>query len=151
MSHLLPTQRTKFVPNEKIENKWILIDAEGQTLGRLASRIAFRIRGKHRPDFSGHQNTGDFVVVINADKLSVTGKKLDQKQYHRHSGYPGGLRSISLRDYLQKDPARVLELAVRRMLPKGRLGRKLLNNLKVYAGSEHPHASQKPEKITITK
>lgn len=151
MSHLLPSQRTQFVPNEKIVNRWILVDAEGQTLGRLASRIAHRIRGKHRPDFSGHQNIGDFVVVINTDKMSVTGNKLDQKKYHRHSGYPGGLRSFRLREYMEKDSARVLELAVRRMLPKGRLGRKLLGHLKAYRGTEHPHESQKPEKLVITK
>lgn len=148
MSHLLPTQRTPLAADKDLTKKWILVDAEGQTMGRLASQIAYRLRGKHRVDFSTHQDNGDFVVVVNAEKIKVTGKKLDQKIYHHHSGYTGGLRSVTLREKLDKNPVNALELAVRRMLPKGSLGRKMFRNLKVYAGAEHPHQSQQPEPWT---
>ncbi|HBS04735.1 MAG TPA: 50S ribosomal protein L13 [Leptospiraceae bacterium] len=148
MSHLLPTQRTPLTAEKNITKKWILVDADGQNLGRLSAQIAYRLRGKHRVDFSTHQDVGDFVVVVNAEKIKVTGKKLDQKIYHKHSGYTGGLTSMSLREKLDKNPVSALELAVRRMLPKGSLGRKMFRNLKVYTGTEHPHQSQKPEAWT---
>jgi large subunit ribosomal protein L13 len=148
MSHLLPAQRTPLTSDSKVEKKWILVDAENQTLGRLAAQIAYRLRGKHRVDFSTHQDLGDFVVVVNAEKVRATGKKMDQKIYYKHSGYTGGLTETNLRDKLQKNPVSVMELAVRRMLPKGSLGRKMFRNLKVYAGAEHPHNSQNPEPWT---
>ena len=130
---------------EAIERKWYIVDAEGETLGRLASRIAPILRGKHKPTYTPYLDCGDFVVVVNAEKVSVTGKKLDQKFYHRHSGYPGGLTSISLRDQLAKHPERVLHSAIRGMLPKNKLGRRMIKKLKVYAGEEHPHQAQNPE------
>ena len=132
-----------------INRKWYMVDARGKTLGRLATRVATVLKGKHKPEYSPHMDTGDFVIVINAEKIHVTGKKLDQKQYYRHSGYPGGLSQIALRDQLQRHPTRAVELAVRGMLPKNRLGRKMYRKLKVYAGSEHPHQAQKPELLEI--
>jgi large subunit ribosomal protein L13 len=123
------------------------VDAEGQTLGRLASRIATILRGKHKPQFSPAVDVGDFVVVVNAEKIRVTGRKLEQKIYYRHSGYPGGLREIRLDDQLQRHPTRVLEAAVRGMLPRNRLGRKMFKKLKVYAGPEHPHQAQRPKPL----
>lgn len=146
MSTYLASQRTKFTRNEEIKKGWILVDAEGETLGRLASRIAHRLRGKHRPDYSPHQDIGDFVVVINAGKVQVSGKKLDQMKYYEHSLYPGGMRITALRDKLETNPVYALELAVKRMLPKGPLGRKLLRNLKVFPGAEHTHQAQQPER-----
>jgi len=131
-------------PNE-VERKWYVIDAEGQTLGRLASEAAALIRGKHKPQFTPHVDTGDFVIVINADKVVLTGKKLQQKKYYRHSQYPGGLKTTTAGEMLNKKPARLIELAVRGMLPKNKLGHQLKTKLKVYAGAEHPHAAQKPE------
>jgi len=125
------------------------VDAEGQTLGRLATRIAAILKGKHKPIYTPHADVGDYVVVINADKIRVTGRKMLQKMYHRHSGYPGGLTSISLRDLLQKHPTRVVEFAVKGMLPKNRLGRRMFKKLKVYAGSEHPHHAQKPQALAV--
>jgi large subunit ribosomal protein L13 len=129
----------------EIERDWYVIDAEGQTLGRLASRIAPILRGKHKPIYTPHLDCGDFVVIVNADKVRVTGRKLDQKLYHRHSGYPGGLTSISLRDQLDKHPERVLYAAVKGMLPKNKLGRRMIKKLKVYAGGSHPHQAQQPK------
>ncbi|MEM7330755.1 MAG: 50S ribosomal protein L13 [Chloroflexota bacterium] len=129
----------------EVERKWVIVDAEGQTLGRLATQIAVLLRGKHKPIYSPHVDCGDYVVVINAEKIQVTGRRLDQKQYYRHSGYPGGLRQISLRDQLEKHPTRPVELAVKGMLPKNRLGRKMIKKLKVYAGADHPHEAQQPE------
>ncbi|MBZ2175268.1 50S ribosomal protein L13 [Schnuerera sp. xch1] len=131
--------------SNEIERKWYLIDAEGKVLGRLASEIATVLRGKNKPVYTPHVDTGDFVVVINADKVKLTGKKLDKKYYKYHTGYPGGLRSISYREMLDKKPEKVIELAVRGMLPKNRLGRQMIKKLKVYSGPEHNHASQKPE------
>jgi large subunit ribosomal protein L13 len=131
-------------PNE-VERKWLLIDAEGQTLGRLASEAAALIRGKHKPEFTPHIDTGDFVVIINADKVVLTGKKLQQKKYYTHSGYPGGLKTTTAGEMLSKKPARMVELAVYGMLPKSKLGRQLQSHLKVYAGAEHPHQAQQPE------
>ena len=144
MSHTLPVQRTHFTRNEDVQKNWILVDAEGETLGRLATRIAHRLRGKHRPDYSPHQDIGDMVVVINTGKIRVSGKKLYQKLYHQHSGYPGGLRSTTLADKLERDPIFAMKVAVKRMLPRGPLGRKLLRNLKLFPGSEHDHRAQKP-------
>jgi large subunit ribosomal protein L13 len=131
-------------PNE-VERKWYIIDAEGKTLGRLASEAASILRGKHKPQFTPHVDTGDFVIIINAEKIAVTGNKLQDKYYYRHSGYPGGLKKTSLRDMLNTKPERVLQYAIYGMLPKNRLGRKLQSKLKIYRGAEHPHAAQKPE------
>ncbi len=130
-----------------IERKWFVVDAQGQTLGRLASQIAHILKGKHKPVYVTHMDVGDFVIVVNADKVHVTGRKMDQKMYYRHSGYPGGLTEIALRDQLVKHPTRAVELAVRGMLPKNRLGRKMLRKLKVYAGPEHPHQAQQPKEL----
>ncbi|MBP9501424.1 MAG: 50S ribosomal protein L13 [Candidatus Promineofilum sp.] len=132
-----------------IERAWYVVDAEGQTLGRLASGIATVLRGKHKPIYSPSVDCGDFVVVINADKIAVTGNRMDQKKYYRHSLYIGGLSEITLRDQLQKHPERVIESAVRGMLPKNTLGRKMFKKLKVYAGSEHPHEAQQPQPLEL--
>jgi len=134
---------------EDIKREWFLVDAEGKTLGRLATKIAEILRGKHKPIYTPHLDCGDYVIVVNADKIRVTGRKLDQKIYYRHSGYPGGLKSITLRDQLQKHPERVLEAAVRGMLPKNRLGRKMFKKLKVYAGDSHPHQAQQPKTLEL--
>ncbi len=131
----------------EIERQWHLVDAEGQTLGRLATRIADTLRGKDKPQFTPHVDTGDFVVVVNAEKVAVTGKKLDDKRYYRHSGYPGGLRSRSLREQLDRRPEEVIRMAVKGMLPRNRLGRAQLRKLKIYAGPEHPHAAQTPKEL----
>jgi len=131
----------------EIERRWYIVDAQGQTLGRLASRVAHVLIGKHKPIYSPGLDVGDFVIVVNADRIRVTGRKMDEKMYYRHSGYPGGLRAFNLRDYLQRNPARVFELAVRGMLPRNRLGRKMLKKLKVYAGPDHPHAAQQPQPL----
>jgi large subunit ribosomal protein L13 len=128
----------------EIERQWHLVDAEGQTLGRLATRIADTLRGKDKPQYTPHVDTGDFVVVVNAEKIAVTGKKLDDKMYHRHSGYPGGLHSRTLREQLERRPTEVLRKAVKGMLPRNRLARAQLRKLKIYAGPEHPHAAQSP-------
>jgi large subunit ribosomal protein L13 len=128
----------------EVERGWYVVDAEGQTLGRLATQIAVLLRGKHKPIYSPSVDCGDFVVVINAEKIHVTGRRLDQKKYYRHSGYPGGLSEISLRDQLQKHPTRVIESAVRGMLPKNKLGRKMFKKMKAYVGPEHPHEAQQP-------
>jgi large subunit ribosomal protein L13 len=132
-------------PNE-VDRKWYIIDAAGQTLGRLASEAASIIRGKHKPEFTPHVDTGDFVVIINADKIHLTGKKLQQKKYYRHSRYPGGLKVKTAQELLDTFPERVLEFAIHGMLPKNRLGEKMKLKLKVYAGSEHPHEAQQPVK-----
>jgi len=132
-----------------IQREWWVVDADGQNLGRLATRIARILRGKHKPLYSPHLDVGDFVIVINAEKVQVTGRKLDQKVYYRHSNYPGGLKSITLREQLKKHPTRVLESAVRGMLPHNRLGRRMFKKLKVYAGGEHPHQAQQPQPLSI--
>ncbi len=134
---------------QDIEQKWWIVDAEGQTLGRLASKIAPILRGKHKPMFTTNIDVGDFVVVINADKIVVTGNKLDEKMYYHHSGYPGGLSEINLRNNLRRFPERPLREAVKGMLPKNTLGRHMLSKLKVYAGTEHPHAAQKPTVLEL--
>ncbi len=129
----------------EVERKWYIVDAEGQTLGRLASEVASILRGKLKPEFTPHVDTGDFVIVINADKIKLTGKKLTDKMYYRHSLYPGGLKATPAGEMLSKRPDRMFELAVKGMLPKNSLGRQIFTKLKVYAGTEHPHAAQKPE------
>ncbi len=133
----------------EVERKWYVVDAEGKTLGRLASQIAAVLRGKHKPIYSPSVDCGDYVIVLNADKIVVTGQRLDQKKYYRHSGYPGGLTSLTLREQLEKYPTRPVELAVKGMLPKNALGRQMIKKLKVYVGTEHPHAAQQPEKLEI--
>lgn len=138
-------EKTYVTKSEDIQREWYVVDATGQTLGRLASRVARILRGKHRPIYSPAMDTGDYVIVVNAEKVSVTGRKLDQKMYYRASGYPGGLKSITLREQLEKHPTRVVEHAVRGMLPKSRLGRRVFKKLKVYAGPEHPHQAQQPK------
>ncbi len=130
-----------------IDRKWYVVDAEGQTLGRLASRIAAVLRGKNKPTYTPFLDTGDYVIVINAEKISVTGKKLDNKIYKRHSDYVGGLKTATLREKLAKKPEEVIELAVKGMLPKGPLGRQMFRKLHVYAGAEHDHAAQQPEEL----
>jgi large subunit ribosomal protein L13 len=132
-----------------IERDWYLVDAEGETLGRLASRIAPILKGKHKPTYTPYLDCGDFVVIINAEKVRVTGRKLDQVFYHHHSGYPGGLKSVSLREQLDRYPERVLQAAVRGMLPKNKLGRRMIKKLKVYAGNEHPHQAQQPKPLEL--
>ena len=134
-----------------IEREWFVVDATDQTLGRLASDIAQILRGKHKPTYAPHVDGGDFVVVVNAEKVAVTGNKALQKRYFRHSGYPGGLREMSFEQMRERYPDRVIQGAVRGMLPKNKLGRKMLSKLKVYAGPEHPHAAQKPQPLTIGK
>jgi large subunit ribosomal protein L13 len=131
------------------QRDWYVIDAEGKTLGRLATQIADALRGKRKPEYTPHCDTGDFVVVVNAEKIVVTGKKLDDKLYHRHSGYPGGLRSRTLAEMLERRPEEVIRKAVKGMLPRSRLARQQLTKLKVYAGPEHPHAAQKPEIMEV--
>src|ERR687895_1933556 len=135
----------------EIEREWFLVDAEGQTLGRLATRIADTLRGKGKPQFTPHVDTGDFVVVVNAEKIQVTGNKLDQKRYYRHSGYPGGLRSRTLREQLDRRPEEVLRMAVKGMLPRTRLARQQITKLKIYAGPEHPHEAQAPKPLEVEK
>ena len=130
---------------DKIERKWYVVDADGCTLGRLASEVASVLRGKNKPQYTPNVDTGDYVIVINADKINVTGKKLDQKIYYRHSEYVGGMKETTLREMMAKKPEKVVELAVKGMLPKGPLGRQMYTKLHVYAGAEHPHAAQKPE------
>jgi large subunit ribosomal protein L13 len=142
----MKTLSKKFEPDQR---KWVLVDAEGQVLGRLASQIAMRLRGKHLPDFTPHVDMGDFVVVINAEKVRLTGRKWDQKVYYRHSGYMSGLKSTTAKRMNQEKPERLIMLAIKGMLPKNRLGRRLLTKLKVFRGPEHPHEAQKPEKLVI--
>jgi large subunit ribosomal protein L13 len=130
-----------------IERSWYLVDADGQTLGRMASQIASILRGKHKPIFTPHMDCGDYVIVVNAEKIHVTGNRLDDKMYYRHSGYPGGLKKTPLREMLKTKPEMVIEEAVRRMLPKNNLGRHMLKKLRVYAGPEHQHQAQNPEPL----
>jgi large subunit ribosomal protein L13 len=129
------------------ERNWVLVDASGKTLGRLATRIADALRGKRKPEYTPHIDTGDFVVVVNAEKIAVSGNKREQKIYYRHSGYPGGLRTRTLEEMLERRPEEVIRLAVKGMLPRNRLGRQQLRKLRVYAGPDHPHEAQKPKSI----
>ena len=137
--------KTHVVKASDIERAWYVVDAEGLTLGRLASRIANVLKGKHKPIYSPHLDVGDYVIVVNADKIAVTGRKMDQKAYYWHTGYPGGIRSRNLRDQLDRHPTAAVKAAVKGMLPKNRLGRRMLGKLKVYAGPDHPHQAQKPQ------
>ncbi|NLM11843.1 MAG: 50S ribosomal protein L13 [Clostridiaceae bacterium] len=139
-----------FMANESnIERKWFVVDVEGKVLGRAASEVAKILRGKHKPEFTPHVDTGDYVIVLNADKVVLTGNKLEQKLYRRHSGWIGGLKEIKARHFLAEKPEKAFELAVKRMLPKNKLGRKMIKKLKVYAGSEHNHQAQKPEVLEL--
>ena len=133
----------------EVERRWYVVDADGQTLGRLATRIADTLRGKGKAQYTPHVDTGDFVVVVNAEKIAVTGNKLDQKRYYRHSGYPGGLRSRTLREQLKRRPTEVIRKAVKGMLPRNRLARQQINKLKIYAGPEHPHEAQAPQPLEV--
>ena len=133
----------------KVERKWYVVDATGYTLGRLASEVAKVLRGKNKPIFTPHIDTGDYVIIVNAEKIKVTGKKLDQKIYYHHSDYVGGMKETTLREMLAKKPEKVVELAVKGMLPKGPLGREMFTKLHVYAGAEHPHVAQQPEALTF--
>lgn len=141
--------KTYSARSETIDRSWVLIDANDISLGRLASEVAFRLRGKHRPEFTPHVDTGDFVVVVNADKVRVTGRKMKQKIYYSHTGYPGGLKEITLEKLMQKDATEVIFKAVRGMLPKNSLGRDLLRKLRVYVGPEHEQVAQQPQTIEI--
>lgn len=132
-----------------VKREWFVVDAEGKTLGRLATEIARRLRGKHKAEYTPHVDTGDYIVVVNAEKVHVTGKKMTDKMYHHHTGYIGGLKSISFEDQLVKAPQRIVESAVKGMLPKGPLGRAMYAKLKVYAGNTHPHAAQQPQELII--
>ena len=136
--------KTFSAKSHEVERGWYLLDAENKTLGRLATEVARRLRGKHKPEYTPHVDTGDFIVVINAEKLVVTGRKATQKIYYRHTGYPGGLKETTFEKLIQRKPESVLELAVKGMLPKNPLGRAMFKKLKVYAGTEHPHAAQQP-------
>jgi len=133
----------------QVENKWVVVDAQGKVLGRLASQIAMRLRGKHKPEYTPHVDTGDYVVVVNAAKLRVTGRKAERKIYYRHSGYPGGLKETNFAKLQAAKPERVLEKAVKGMLPKGPLGYAMLRKLKIYAGDTHPHSAQQPQAVQI--
>lgn len=141
--------RTLYVKETEIERKWHLIDADGVTLGRLATKVATLLRGKHKPYFTPRQELGDYVVIVNAERVNVTGRKREQKMYYKHSGYPGALRTESFATMIRRKPEHVVEHAIRGMLPKNRLGRKLFKNVKVYAGPNHPHQAQQPEKLEI--
>jgi large subunit ribosomal protein L13 len=131
------------------ERNWLVVDASGKTLGRLATQVADALRGKRKPDYTPHVDVGDFVIVVNAEKISVSGRKREQKRYYRHSGYPGGLRSRTLEQMMDRRPEEVVRLAVKGMLPRNRLGRAQLRKLKIYAGPDHPHAAQKPEPMEV--
>lgn len=139
--------KTYWTKEEDVVRQWFVVDAEGQTLGRLASQIAAVLRGKHKPTYNPSVDTGDYVIVVNAEKVHTTGRRLDQKKYYKHSGYVGGLTERTLREELERYPERVMQRAVKGMLPKNVLGRKMLRKLKVYAGPEHPHEAQQPEPL----
>ncbi len=142
-------QKTWNAKPGELDRRWYLVDAEGKTLGRLATQIADLLRGKGKPEYTPHVDTGDFIVVVNAEKIAVTGKKLDQKIYYRHSGYPGGLKQRTLREQLSRRPTEVLRKAVKGMLPRNRLANQQITKLKIYAGPEHPHEAQKPEPLEV--
>ena len=134
---------------ETVKRDWLVVDADGKTLGRLCSEVARRLRGKHKPEFTPHVDTGDYIVVVNADKVAVTGNKLEDKNYHRFTGYVGNLKTTSLKDLLATHPERVIEFGVKGMLPKNPLGRSMFRKLKVYSGAEHPHIAQQPKALEI--
>ncbi len=135
-------------PHE-VHQEWFVINADGLTLGRLAAQVASRLRGKHKPEYTPHVDTGDFIIVTNAEKINLTGQKRVQKKYYRHSGYPGGIKEVTAADLLRKKPVEVIQKAVRGMLPKNRLGRQMLKKLKVYSGPDHPHVAQKPKLLEL--
>ena len=141
--------KTYHTPVTEIERKWFVVDAENKVLGRVASEIAIRLRGKHKPNFSTHMDVGDFIVVVNAEKVKLTGNKLDDKIYYRHSGWIGGLKERSAKEMLEKKPTELLKSAVKGMLTKNSLGRRQLKKLKIYTGGEHPHAAQQPEMLEV--
>ena len=141
--------KTYMAKGETLEHKWYVVDAVGMVLGRLASQVAAILRGKHKPIYTPHVDTGDFVIIINADKVRLTGRKLDQKKHYHHTCYPGGIREVSYRNLLANKPEFAVYEAVRRMMPKGPLGRKMLTKLRVYAGTEHKHAAQQPETLVL--
>jgi large subunit ribosomal protein L13 len=145
----MTTVRTYAANSETRQRDWYVVDAEGKTLGRLATRIADTLRGKRKPEYTPHVDTGDFVIVVNAEKVAVTGNKLRDKRYWRHSGYPGGIRSRTLEEMLERRPEEVIRKAVRGMLPRNRLARKQLTKLKIYAGPDHPHAAQQPTEMEV--
>ena len=134
---------------ETVKRDWFVVDATDKVLGRLASEVAIRLRGKHKPEYTPHVDTGDHIVIVNAEKVRVTGRKIEAKNYYSHSGYPGGIKQVTLSDQLERHPTRVLEAAVKGMLPKNRLGRKLLRGLKIYTGPNHPHKAQEPEALSL--
>ena len=140
---------TQSAREQDVQRDWYVVDAQGQTLGRLATQVATILRGKNKPSYTPHVDCGDYVVVVNAEKIHVTGQKMAQKKYYRHSGYPGGLKEVTLRDQLDKFPNRVVEAAVRGMLPHNRLGRRMFKKLKVYAGPNHPHEAQQPKTLEL--
>src|SRR5947199_4917523 len=146
---MTPSTKTYVAKPTDRERNWLLVDANGKTLGRLATQIADMLRGKRKPQYTPHVDTGDFVVVVNAEKIAVTGNKLDQKTYYRHSGYPGGLKSRTLREQLDRRPTEVLRGAVKGMLPKNKLARQQITKLKIYAGPEHPHEAQNPKSLEL--
>jgi len=135
---------------ETVQRSWYVIDAEGQTLGRLATEVARRLRGKHKTEYTPHVDTGDYIVVVNAEKVKVTGRKASDKMYYRHTGHPGGLKEATFTQMIERSPAKVIELAVKGMLPRNPLGRAMYRKLKVYAGQEHPHDAQQPETLTLS-
>lgn len=141
--------KTVFVTSGTAERAWYIIDAEGKPLGRVAARVATILRGKHKPTYTPSQETGDFVVIINAAKAAITGRKFQDKMYHHHTGFPGGLKSFTYRQLVERQPTEPMERAIHGMLPKGPLGRKLAKNVKIYAGAEHPHAAQQPASIEL--
>jgi len=149
LSDRMNRQTTYYPKPGEVDRTWYIVDAEGENLGRLASRVARTLIGKNKPEFTPGVDTGDFVVVVNAAKVEVTGNKLDDKRYYRHSGYPGGLKSLTMRQQMNKRPEFVIEQAVRGMLPKNRLGRKLMKKLRVFSGAKHPHEAQKPKELTL--
>ena len=146
---ILSAMKTYSAKPHEVEQNWLLVDADGQTLGRMASGIATRLRGKHKAEYTPHVDTGDYVVVINAEKVKVTGNKATDKIYHSHSGYPGGLKSISFETLQERSPEKVIKLAVKGMLPRTPLGRAMFKKLKVYAGTDHPHGAQQPKTVTL--
>ncbi|MCL4267570.1 MAG: 50S ribosomal protein L13 [Anaerolineae bacterium] len=141
--------KTTITKPADVERTWYVVDADGQTLGRLAAKVAAVLRGKHKPGFSPSVDCGDYVIILNADKIHVTGNKLDDKMYYRHSGYPGGLTELTLREQMKRYPTRPVELAVKGMLPKNKLGRQMIKKLKVYQGTEHPHQAQQPVPLEL--
>ncbi|MEQ8407104.1 MAG: 50S ribosomal protein L13 [Gammaproteobacteria bacterium] len=141
--------KTYSAKTNEVDQNWMLVDAEGLTLGRMATEIASRLRGKHKAEFTPHIDTGDFIVVINAEKVKVTGKKATDKLYHAHSGFPGGLKTMSFNNMIEKSPEKVIKLAVKGMLPRTPLGRAMFKKLKVYAGTEHPHGAQQPQTLQL--